>query len=97
MFALFPHPFSSMSGGIVIIDNISWILGHLIPLRINISQGSTIITNNVMYLASHSSTMGIFYIIYYTLFGGKNVLYDATIIVILLLHFLFHMLNCNLI
>jgi hypothetical protein len=43
-----------------------------------------------MYLASHSSTMGILEIIYYTLFGGKNVLYDATIIVILLLHFLFH-------
>jgi hypothetical protein len=69
LFALSPHISSSMSKGIVVIDSFSWILGHLIALLINVSQGSIIITNNIMYLASHSSIMGILDIVYSTLFG----------------------------
>ncbi len=34
LFALFPHPSSSMCRGTMVIDNFSWILGHLIALPI---------------------------------------------------------------
>jgi hypothetical protein len=42
-----------------------------------------------MYLASHSFIMGILDIVYCIVLECENVLYDSTIIVLLLLHFLF--------
>jgi hypothetical protein len=98
LFALFSHPFGSMSRGIVFIDNFVQILGCLIALPINVFQGSIIVANNILYLTSHSFIMGILDIMYYIICGVWNYVASS--------HnnnpsfyyiFLFILLNCNLI
>ncbi len=69
LFALFSHPFGSMSKVIVFIDNFVHILGRLIALPINVFQGSINVANNIMYLTSHSFIMGIIDIMYYIIHG----------------------------
>jgi hypothetical protein len=60
LFALSHHPSSSMFKSSTFIDTLSWILGCLIVLPINVFQGSTITTDNFMYLTGRSSILGIF-------------------------------------
>jgi hypothetical protein len=63
LITLSPHPFDSTFGGFALISIFAQTLGCLIALPLNVSQGSIIVTNNVLYPASHSSILGILDII----------------------------------
>ncbi len=72
LFALFSHPFGSMSKGIVFIDKFIQILGCFIVLPINVFEDSVIVANNILYLTSHSFILGILDIMYYIIYGVWN-------------------------
>jgi hypothetical protein len=64
-----PHPFGSTCGGFAFICSLVRRLGCLMSLIVNVSRGSIITTNDVLYLTSHSSVLGIFGVVYYIFFG----------------------------
>jgi len=72
MFALSPHPYGSMFEGTTFINSLIQILNHLITLPINVFWSSIIIVNDVLYLVSHSSILGILDMVYYIIFGMWN-------------------------
>jgi hypothetical protein len=57
--ALFPHPFGSTFKGSTFIGNFIQTLGCLIALSMNVSWGFIIAMDNILYLASCSSVLGI--------------------------------------
>jgi len=66
---LSPHPSGLTSRGSTFIDNLAWTLGHFIALPMNASRGSIVAIDDIMYLAGHSSILGILVMVYDTLYG----------------------------
>jgi hypothetical protein len=96
MFALFPHPSSSTSKGTTFINNIPWILIHLITLLINVSWDSITNVNDILYLVEHSLSWVIltWYIVFFL--RCEIMLCHLTITILLLLHFFFHCIKLQL-
>jgi hypothetical protein len=57
--ALSPYPFGSTSKGFAFIGNLAQTLNHLIILLMNASWSSITTINNILYLISHFSILGI--------------------------------------
>lgn len=66
LIALYPHPSGSIFGSTALNNILLWILGCFIVLLVNVSQGSMIVVNGIMYFTSCSSIMGILNIVYCT-------------------------------
>jgi hypothetical protein len=66
---LFPHPFDSTSRTIAFINSLIWILGCFIALLVNVSRGSIIVVNSILYPTSRSFILGVHDMVYYIIFG----------------------------
>lgn len=71
LIALFPHPFGSTFGGITF-NNSFQILGSPITLPTNVSRGSIIAIDNILYYACHFFLMGILNPLYCIIFEVWN-------------------------
>ncbi len=60
---------SKVFGVATLIDILVHTLGHFIALSMNVSQGSIIVVDDVLYLASHSSILGILVMVCCTFYG----------------------------
>lgn len=69
---LSPHPSNSTFKDIAFNDNLFQILGRLIALLVNVSWGSIITIDNVLYLGGHSSILGILDTMHYIFSGVWN-------------------------
>jgi hypothetical protein len=69
MGALFPHPFGSTSRGSTLIGSLASTLDHLIILLVNVSRGSIIVADDVLYFEGRSYVLGILDMVYYNFFG----------------------------
>jgi hypothetical protein len=87
---MFPLPFGSTSRGFTFIGNIFQTLNYFIVLLLNVSQGSIIVTNGVLYLVGHSFVLGILSMVYCTLSGVWNYIASLVNTYFPLLHFHFH-------
>ncbi len=67
-----PHPSGLTSRGSMLNGSLAQILGCLIILLRNASQGSIFDADDILYLIHHSSILNIFCIVYCTLFGIWN-------------------------
>jgi hypothetical protein len=86
LFALSPHPSSSTFRGGALVDTLSWILGCLIVLLVNVFQGSTIITTS--WTLQVAPLSWVFFTQYNVLFlECETTLHHLTTTIFLLLHF----------